>query len=179
MSAVCGRRLTAGRGWSRLILPVRRPSREATTPPRRALVEAERHQLPLVVASDQRIIGLVGDVARIAVFVGDGERLHQVPAGEVRDADIPDLAGAHQHIERRQHLFGRREGIEAVELEQVDVIGAEPASAPSMAASKCWRDEPTSFGPSPKRNVALVEISTLSRRPLMAWPSTRSDSPAE
>src|ERR1700692_2479218 len=48
-----------------------------------------------------------------------------------------------------------------------------------MAASKFWRDEPRPFGPSPKRKVALVEINTLSRRPLMAWPRTRSDSPRE
>ncbi len=50
-----------------------------------------------------------------------------MPAGEVRDADIVDLAGAHEHIKRREHLFGRRECIEAMELEQVDIIGAEPA----------------------------------------------------
>ncbi len=30
----------------------------------KSLVEAERHQLPFVVAADQRIVGLVGDVAR-------------------------------------------------------------------------------------------------------------------
>src|SRR5262249_21690889 len=45
-----------------------------------ALVQAERHQLPLVIAPDQRIVRLIGDVARKAVFVGNGERLHQVPA---------------------------------------------------------------------------------------------------
>ena len=37
-----------------------------------ALVEAERHQLPLVVAADQRVVDLVGDIARPAVPVGDG-----------------------------------------------------------------------------------------------------------
>ena len=65
------------------------------------------------------------DVARIAVAVGDGERLHQMPAGEVRDADVANLAGADQSIERRQHLFDRRHGVEAVQLEEIDVVGPQ------------------------------------------------------
>ena len=66
------------------------------------------------------------DVARPAVLVGDGQRLHQLPAGEVGDADIAHLAGAHQIVERRQHLLDRRAGVEGVQLQQVDIVGAEP-----------------------------------------------------
>ena len=50
-----------------------------------------------------------------------------MPTGEVRDTDIADLAGAHELVEGGEHLFGRSEGVETVELEQVDVVGAEPA----------------------------------------------------
>ena len=94
-----------------------------------ALLEAERHQLPFVVAADQRVVGLVGDVARVAVLVGDAERLHDVPAGEVRHADVADLAGAHERVERRQHFLRRRHGVVAVQLEEIDVVGAAGASA--------------------------------------------------
>ncbi|MHC2389353.1 hypothetical protein ACVIHB_004169 [Bradyrhizobium liaoningense] len=61
------------------------------------------------------------------MLVGDGERFHQVPAREIRDADVADLAGTHEHVECCEQLFRRGEGVEAVQLEQVDVVGAEPA----------------------------------------------------
>ena len=54
-----------------------------------------------------------------------------------------------------------------MQLEEVDIIGAEPAQAAIDGVDQVKRDEPTSFGPSPERKVALVEMSTLSRRPLI------------
>ena len=89
----------------------------------------QRHQLPLVVAADQRVIRLVGDVARQAVLLRDGQRLHQVPAREIRAADVADLAGAHQVVERAQGLLDRRHRVEGVELVEVDVIGPQAAEA--------------------------------------------------
>ena len=47
------------------------------------LVEPERHQFPLVLAAYQRVVNLVGDEAGPPVAVGDGQRLHQVPAGKI------------------------------------------------------------------------------------------------
>ena len=93
------------------------------------LVERERHQLPLVVAADERVVRLVRDVAREAVLLRDGQRLHQVPAGEVRAADVADLAGAHQIVERAERFLDRRQRVEAVQLVEVDVVGAEAAQA--------------------------------------------------
>ena len=121
---VCGQRLAAADLAGE-------PSPAERAPDDRAhlLVERQRHQLPLVVAADQRIVGLVGDVAGQAVLLRDGQRLHQVPAREVRAADVADLAGPHQVVERAQHLLDRRHGVEAVELVEVDVVGAEPAQA--------------------------------------------------
>ncbi len=66
-------------------------------------------------------------VARQVVAVGDGQRLHQVPAREVRAAEIADLAGPDEVVERPQRLLDRRARVEAVELEQVDMVGLEPA----------------------------------------------------
>ena len=91
-----------------------------------ALIAAELHQLPFVVAIEQRIIGLVRDVAGIAVTVRRRERLHQMPAGEIRAADVTDLAGAHELIERRQRLLDRRVVVLAVQLQEVDRLDAEP-----------------------------------------------------
>ena len=52
------------------------------------LVEAQRHKLPFVLAADQRIVGLMRDVARQPVLLGYRQRLHEVPAGEIRAADV-------------------------------------------------------------------------------------------
>jgi hypothetical protein len=92
-----------------------------------ALVEAEWHQLPLVVAADQRVVDLVGDVPRMTVPFGDGERLHQLPAREVGHSGIADLARAYEVVECGQDLLDRGARVEGVQLEQVDVVGAEPA----------------------------------------------------
>ena len=93
---------SSGSGWPRRILPVSRPQPErAPDRPRPTFwSRAERHQLPLVVAADERVVRLVGHVARPAVALGDGQRLHQVPAREVRAADVADLPGLHQVVER-------------------------------------------------------------------------------
>ena len=58
------------------------------------LIERQRHELPFVVAADQRIIGLVGDVPCQAVPFRNRQRLHQVPARKVGAADVADLAGS-------------------------------------------------------------------------------------
>ena len=90
-----------------------------------ALVEAEGHQFPFVLAADQRVVRLVGDHAREVELLRVRERLHQVPAGVVRATDVSQLARAHKVVERRDDFLDRRHRVEAVELEQVDVVRAE------------------------------------------------------
>ncbi|GAA3281515.1 hypothetical protein GCM10020218_035310 [Dactylosporangium vinaceum] len=92
-----------------------------------ALVAAERQQLPLVVAADEGVVDLVRHVPAAAVPVGHGQRLHELPAGEVRRAQVADLAGGHEIVERAHDLLDRRPGVERVQLIQVDVLRAEPA----------------------------------------------------
>jgi hypothetical protein len=48
-----------------------------------------------------------------------------VPTGEVRAADITDLTGSHQVVERTQRFFDRSKSVESVELKKVDIVGAE------------------------------------------------------
>ena len=124
-----------------------------------ALVERQRHQLPFVIAAEQRVIGLVRDVARKAVALRDRERLHQVPAGEVRAADVADLARAHQLVERGQRLLDRRVGVEAVQLEEVDVVGAEAPQRPPRP---------------PRSGAGETSRSRWARRPSETWPWWRS-----
>ena len=69
-------------------------------------------------------------VARQPVTLRGGQRLHQVPAREVGAADIADLAGADQVVKRAQRFLDRSHGVEAVKLEQVDVVGAEALQRP-------------------------------------------------
>ena len=64
-------------------------------------------------------------IARQVVAVRDRQRLHQMPAGEVGAADIADLARTHEIVQRAERLLGRRQRVEAVQLEQVDMLGAE------------------------------------------------------
>src|SRR5882724_1999496 len=94
------------------------------------LVDAQGHELPFVLAPDQRIVGLMGDVARQSVLLGDRQRLHQVPAREVRTADVAQLAGTHEIIERAQGFLDGRLRVEAVQLEEVDIVRPESAQAP-------------------------------------------------
>ena len=85
----------------------------------------ERHQLPLVVAADERVVDLVADVPRPAVALGDGERLHEVPAGEVGAGDVANLAFADHLVEGVEGLFDGRGGVEGVQVVDVDVVGVE------------------------------------------------------
>ena len=65
-----------------------------------ALIEGERHELPLIVAADKRIVDLVRHMAWPAVTLGNGERLHQLPAREVGGADIAQLAATDEPVNR-------------------------------------------------------------------------------
>lgn len=89
------------------------------------LVEGEGHKLPFVVASDERVVGLVGDIAGEVELLGVGQGLHQVPAGEVRAADVANFAFADELVEGVEGFFDRGHGVEGVELEEVDVVGLE------------------------------------------------------
>src|SRR5580658_1291544 len=101
------------------------------TPHQRAhfFFEGEGHQLPLVFTPDERVVNLVGDKARPAVAVGDGERFHQVPAGKIGASDVTYLALAVKFVQRVLHFFDWRHGVEAVQVIDVDIVGTQAAQA--------------------------------------------------
>jgi hypothetical protein len=95
-----------------------------------AFLFAQRHDLALDVAAGDRVVHLGRDEARAAGLVAERQRLHGLPRGEVAEAHVAGLAGAHHVVEGAQRLLQRRDGIHAVDLVQVDVIGAQAAQAP-------------------------------------------------
>src|ERR1700761_1791814 len=89
------------------------------------LIDAQRHQLLLVVAADRGIVDLVADVACPAIPLRNGQRLHQMPPGEVGAGDITLLAVAHQGVKRVERLLNRSAGVEAVQVIDVDIVRSQ------------------------------------------------------
>lgn len=120
-------------GWRRLAATEfsPEPAHAERTPDESAdlLVEREGHQLPFVLAADQRIVGLVSHVAGETALVRNREGFHELPAGETRAADVAHLSAADEVIERPEGLLHRGERIEVVQLVQVDVVRAQAAQA--------------------------------------------------
>src|SRR5665647_419826 len=102
----------------------RRPGEHA-----QALLARHRQQLHLEVAGDDRVVGLHADEAGPAVAIADAQRLLDLPGGEIGDSDVEDLAHAHEIAERLERLLDGRARVDAMDLVEVDVVGAEAAQA--------------------------------------------------
>jgi len=57
------------------------------------------------------------------------EGLHQMPAGKVGTGDVPNFALVHKAVQSIESFFDRRQGVEAVEVVNVHIIGVEAAQA--------------------------------------------------
>ena len=80
-------------------------------------------------AHQDRIGRLLGDETLARPSLGHPLRLDDLVRGEGRAAEVPDLARPHQIGQRAESLVDVRLGRGAVDLVQVDVVGAEPAQA--------------------------------------------------
>ena len=89
----------------------------------------ERDRVALDVASRQRVVGLRALEALEAPPLRYAQRLHQLPGLEVRAADVAHLARADQVGQRAQRLVDGGLGVGAVDLVEVDAVGAEPLQA--------------------------------------------------
>ena len=69
------------------------------------------------------------DEARPAVAVGQVQRLAELPGVHRRGADVARLAGLHHVVQRLQRLLDRRVVVPAMDLVEIDVVGAQPAQA--------------------------------------------------
>src|SRR6202022_212397 len=91
------------------------------------LVKAEGHQFPLIIAADEGVVDLMGGVAGPSIAVRYAEGLHQMPAGKVGAGDVADFALVHKAVQSIESFFDRRQGVEAVEVVNVHIIGVEAA----------------------------------------------------
>src|SRR3984885_11262633 len=94
-----------------------------------SLIDPQRHQLLLVVTTNHGIIDLMPDIAGPSILIRDGQRLHQMPAGEIGTGDVAHLAAAHQGVQGIERLLHRRERVESVEMVDVDVVGSQALEA--------------------------------------------------
>ena len=93
------------------------------------LVNCRGHELVLGLTCLQRVVDLLTDKALVAAAGAYPEGLQELPAGVVRAADVADLAGTDEAVERLERFLERGLAIPLVHLIEVDVVGAEPAQA--------------------------------------------------
>src|SRR5664279_2085944 len=91
-----------------------------------ALVVQEREHLALLLAHDQAVLVLHRDEAGPATEVGRVLHRGELPRVHAGRADVAHLAGLDHVVERFHRLFDRCLGVEAVDLVEVDVVGAQP-----------------------------------------------------
>ena len=94
-----------------------------------ALVDAERKHLALLLAVDEVVVVLHGHEAGPSVLIREEQCLGELPRVHRRRADVAGLAGLHDVVQRFERLLDRRLRIPAMDLVEVDVVGAEPAQA--------------------------------------------------
>ena len=90
---------------------------------------AERQHLGLDAAHEHRVRRLLADEPRVAARLGDPLRGHDLARRIRRRADVADLARTHEIGERAERLVVIGVVVEAVDLVEVDPVGAEPAQA--------------------------------------------------
>ncbi len=90
---------------------------------------AEAHHLALFFAVEEVVVVLHGDEAGPAVEVGDIECLGELPGVHGGGADVADFAGLDDVMEGFHGLFDGGFAVPAMDLVEVDVVGAEAFEA--------------------------------------------------
>ena len=94
-----------------------------------AIGRRRRKLLGLGAAVDQVVQRLAGHGPVDALGVGQVRRFGDAPSTEIRHAEIAQLAGADQVADGAHGLAQRGVEVGAVEVQDVEVIGAQPAQA--------------------------------------------------
>jgi hypothetical protein len=113
--------------WSRRYLPDSQPPPSGPRQQAQASVQRGGHDLPLDLADQQAVLRLEGDRLGQAERPGHVHGLGELPAGEVGQAVVADLARADEAVEGAQRLLQRRPRVERMDLVQVD--GVQPEAA--------------------------------------------------
>ena len=117
--------------WSRRYLPVSQPPPSGLhgISPRPASMRG-RHDLPLDLADQQAVLRLQADRRRPGrARRARSYRLGQLPAGEVGETVVADLAGPDEAVEGPQGLLERGQRIPRVRLIEVDGVRRRAGSA--------------------------------------------------
>ena len=126
-------------------------------------VQRGRHDLPLDLADDQAVLRLQRHRRGQAERAGQVHRLGELPAGEVRQPVVADLAGPDEAVERPQRLLQRRHA-GRTRAPGRGRRGRRRAGRATRRArgSGAGADSPTPFGSSPIGNRPLVASTTRS-----------------
>ena len=89
-------------------------------------VGAHGHQLRFVLAAQQVVLVLHGHEPGPAALVGGVLQLGELPGVHRRCAEVANLARLEDVMQGLHRLGGRGGRVEAVDLVQVDIVGAEP-----------------------------------------------------
>jgi hypothetical protein len=138
-----------------------------------------RKHVELDAADEQRVGRLFRAEPLEVALAGRPLRLDDLAGAVGRGARVADLALPDEVGQRAEGLLDVGVGLGAVDLVEVDVVGAE---APQRALDRGeiqQREPPRRLGSSPIGMENFVARTTSSRRPLSALPTISSDSPAE
>ena len=89
----------------------------------------EGDDVALEVAAGDGVVGLEGVEAGEVFELGDAEGFGDLPGEPVGDADVADFALLDEGVEGAEGLFDGGDGVVAVDLVEVDVVGLEAAEA--------------------------------------------------
>ena len=138
-----------------------------------------RQDVELDLAHEHRVRRLLGAEPLQAALARGPLRLDDLPGRERRRADGADLALLDEVGERAERLLDVGVGVGAVDLVEVDPVGAEPAERVLDLGHDPAPREAPAVRVLAHRPHTLVASTTSSRRPRSALPTISSDSPAE
>ncbi len=165
-------------GSAGLYLPVSTPRASGlyeTTPTPQCGAAGQQLDLD---AARHRVVGRLADdrrgtpMCRLSV-----DHARNAPGAEVGDAEVVDLARFDQPRHRRERLLQRRRLVVAVQVVDVDPVGAE---APQARLDRARSSAATRRGRSARRSSGwptLVASTQRSRSGAISRPTMRSDSP--
>src|SRR5215475_7674981 len=104
--------------------------------------------------------------------------MRQLPRSISRCADITHFASSNQVVKSTECLLNRRGVIPTMGIIKIDVIGLQPAQTAFDRLHHLVARCTPRLGPSCFGNENLVASSTLSPRPMSAWPRVSSEWPA-
>src|SRR5258705_5285337 len=85
------------------------------------------NDFPFEIAAGDRVIGLKRVESGQVSELGDAEGFGDLPCLPVGAADVANLSLLHQGVESAKRLFDRSDGIVAVDLVQIDMVGLQTA----------------------------------------------------